>query len=152
MSQEELRHQLGQSVLRFIAAVVLHNQAVAARVGLGASDAQVLSLLTVNGPMTPGEIAKLTGLTTGSVTSLLDRLEIGAYINRERDTRDRRKVVVAAAPEGQQRLAPHFEQYGLHMGAVLDQLTGEQLETINAFFTAMNEVDGYIAPPPTTER
>ena len=82
MGQEPLPERVSQGVLRFIAAVVLHNQAVAARVGLGASDAQVLSLLTVNGPMTPSQIASLTGLTTGSVTALLDRLERGDYVRR----------------------------------------------------------------------
>lgn len=151
MEQGELREQVGGSVLRFIAAVVLHNQAVAARVGLGASDAQVLSLVTLNGAMTPGQIARLTGLSTGSVTALLDRLERGTYIRRMRDTNDRRRVLVAPAPEGQQRLAPHFADYGTHMNAVLADLNSEQLRTIDAFLTAMTDVEGYIAPAPETE-
>jgi DNA-binding MarR family transcriptional regulator len=149
VGQEQLAERVSQAVLRFIAAVVLHNQAVAARVGLGASDAQVLSLLTVNGPMTPSQIASLTGLTTGSVTALLDRLERGDYVRRERDTKDRRKILVVPEEEGQQRLAQHYAGYGEHMQRVLARLTPRELQTIAEFLDAMNDVDaGYIAEPP----
>lgn len=149
MAQDPLREQVSRAVLRFIAAVVLHNQAVAARVGLGASDAQVLSLLTVNGPMTPGRIASLTGLSTGSVTALLDRLERGSYVRRERDLRDRRKVVVVPAEEGQRRLEQHYTGYGEHMRDVLAQLSPGQLQTVAEFLEAMTDVDGgYIDRPP----
>jgi DNA-binding MarR family transcriptional regulator len=150
VGQGQLPERVSQAVLRFIAAVVLHNQAVAARVGLGASDAQVLSLLTVNGPMTPSQIASLTGLTTGSVTALLDRLERGDYVRRERDTRDRRKILVVPEEVGQQRLAQHYAGYGEHMQRVLARLTPHQLQTIAEFLDAMTDVDGgYIAQPPT---
>ena len=150
MGQEQLPERVSQAVLRFIAAVVLHNQAVAARVGLGASDAQVLSLLTVNGPMTPSQIASLTGLTTGSVTALLDRLERGDYVRRERDTKDRRKILIVPQEEGRQRLAEHYVGYGEHMQRVLSRLTPQELLTIAEFLDAMTDVDaGYIAPPPT---
>jgi DNA-binding MarR family transcriptional regulator len=150
VGQEPLSERVSQAVLRFIAAVVLHNQAVAARVGLGASDAQVLSLLTVNGPMTPSQIASLTGLTTGSVTALLDRLERGDYVRRERDTKDRRKILIVPEEEGQQRLAQHYAGYGEHMQRVLARLTPPELETIAQFLDAMTDVDaGYIAEPPT---
>jgi DNA-binding MarR family transcriptional regulator len=150
VGQEPLSERVSQAVLRFIAAVVLHNQAVAARVGLGASDAQVLSLLTVNGPMTPSQLASLTGLTTGSVTALLDRLERGHYVRRERDTKDRRKILVVPQEEGQQRLARHYAGYGEHMQSVLARLTPHELETIAEFLDNMTDVDGgYIARPPT---
>jgi DNA-binding MarR family transcriptional regulator len=152
VGQEQLPELVSQAVLRFIAAVVLHNQAVAARVGLGASDAQVLSLLTVNGPMTPSQIASLTGLTTGSVTALLDRLERGHYVRRERDTNDRRKILIVPEEEGRQRLAQHYAGYGEHMQRVLSRLTPQELLTIAEFLDAMTDVDaGYIAQPPPTQ-
>jgi DNA-binding MarR family transcriptional regulator len=98
--------------------------------------------------MTPSQIASLTGLTTGSVTALLDRLERGTYIRRERDTKDRRKIVVVPEGEGQQRLAQHYAGYGEHMQRVLARLTPHQLQTIAEFLDAMTDVDGgYIAQP-----
>ncbi|HET6825237.1 MAG TPA: MarR family transcriptional regulator [Amnibacterium sp.] len=151
VDQDRLRDEIGEAVLRFIAGAVLHNQAVAARVGIGASDGQVLSLLTVDGPMTAGRIATVTGLSTGSVTALLDRLERGSYIRRERDPNDRRKVLVVPAIEGRQRLAAHYEDYGTHMRAVLDERTPEELQAIAAFLKDMNDVDGYVGRAPRTD-
>src|SRR3979411_2448173 len=79
MEADELRSEISMSTLRFIADVVLHNQAVAQRVGLGGSDSQFLSLLGIHGPLTPGRLAELTGLTTGTVTGVIDRLERAGY-------------------------------------------------------------------------
>ena len=75
MDADGLRTEINDSLLRFIAGVVLHNHAVAQRVGLGASDSQFMSLLGLHGPLTPGRLAGLSGLTTGTVTGVLDRLE-----------------------------------------------------------------------------
>ena len=61
--------------IQFIANVVLYQHVVAQRLGLGASDSQFLTLLNMHGPLTPGELSKLTGMTTGTVTGVLARLE-----------------------------------------------------------------------------
>src|ERR671916_44684 len=98
VAADELRAAIQRSTLRFIAGVVLHNHAVAQRVGLGASDSQLISLLNLHGPLTPGRLAELTGLTTGTVTGVIDRLERAGYVRRERDAGDRRKVPVTQVP------------------------------------------------------
>ncbi|MCW2902773.1 MAG: transcriptional regulator TrmB [Streptosporangiaceae bacterium] len=152
MDQESraLREQVGQLVLRFIAGVVLHNQAVSARVGLGASDAQFLNLLALNGPMTPGQLATVTGLTTGSVTGVLDRLERAGYTRRERDPHDRRRVLVTSVPEGMARLAEHYAEHGEHMAAVLARQTPDELRVIAEFLRALTDTpDGYVTPART---
>ncbi|MDJ0356614.1 MarR family transcriptional regulator [Paenarthrobacter sp. PH39-S1] len=152
MENTQIREHVGQSVLRFIAAVVLHNQAVSSRVGLGASDGQVLSLLNVDGPKSPGQLAAITGLSTGSMTALLDRLERGGFIKRERDPHDRRKVLVVPAAEGQARLAHHYTEYGAHLQAVLSARSPEQLEIIADFLDDMTDVDGgYVSRSPTDD-
>lgn len=63
---------------RYESAVVLHAQAGAKAVGLGATDLYALNILELNGSMTPGELGTRTGLTTGPTTRLIDRLEAGA--------------------------------------------------------------------------
>jgi DNA-binding MarR family transcriptional regulator len=142
-----LREQVGQLVLRFIAAVVLHNQAVSARVGLGATDAQFLNLLALNGPMTPGQLAAVTGLTTGSVTGVLDRLERAGYARRERDPHDRRRVLVTPVPDGIARLAEHYAEHGEHMAAVLARLTPDELRAVAGFLSAMTDTPGGFVTP-----
>jgi hypothetical protein len=60
---------------------------------------QCLNLLSLErGPVTTGRIADLTGLTTGSATRLVDRLERAGYVTRERDPADRRRVLVTTVP------------------------------------------------------
>jgi DNA-binding MarR family transcriptional regulator len=64
------------------------------RVGLGATETKTLFILSSQGALTAGEIAQFTGLTTSSVTSLIDRLESKGFVKRVRDTHDRRRVIV----------------------------------------------------------
>src|SRR6266568_3616217 len=59
-------------------------QAVAAKVGMHPTDLKVLSLLMRKGPLSAGRIAELTGLTTGAITFMLDRLEKTSYVRRVR--------------------------------------------------------------------
>ncbi|WP_307817788.1 MarR family winged helix-turn-helix transcriptional regulator [Nocardia acididurans] len=79
---------------RYLSSVVLHAQAGARAVGLGATDFYALNILELNGSMTPGELGAKTGLTTGPTTRLIDRLEQAGYVRRAADPGDRRKVIV----------------------------------------------------------
>lgn len=79
---------------RYLSAVVLHAQAGAKAVGLGATDLYALNILDLSGAMTPGELGARTGLTTGPTTRLIDRLEAAGYVRRAPDPGDRRKVMV----------------------------------------------------------
>jgi DNA-binding MarR family transcriptional regulator len=72
----------------------LITQAAADRIGINATDLQCLNILSFSGHMTAGELARATGLTTASITGVVDRLEEAGYVNRERDPHDRRRVVV----------------------------------------------------------
>ncbi len=69
-------------------------RAAAARVGMTVTDIQVIDLLDSNGPMTAGQLADLTGLTTGAITGMLNRLEEAGLVRRERDPEDGRRVIV----------------------------------------------------------
>lgn len=137
-----LRDKVGASVLRFIAGVVMHNVTVAQRVGLGGSDLQFLTLLGQHGPLAPGRLAELAGLSTGTVTGVIDRLEKGGYVRRERDTTDRRKVLVVPVPEAMARLAEFYVEHGDHMAEVLRTRDDEQLRTIRDFLEDMNGSPG----------
>lgn len=92
--------ELSVASRRYMAAYALFNQAVADHLRLHPTDLQCLNLLSLEAePVTTGRVAELTGLTTGSATRLVDRLERAGYVTRERDTADRRRVLVATVPE-----------------------------------------------------
>ena len=130
---DELRAGIAAAVRRLIGDAVLHNHAVVQEVGLGASDAQFVGLLGQHGPLTPGRLATLSGLTTGTVTGVIDRLERGGFVRRERDAGDRRKVLVVLVPEGMQRLGEHYREHGEHLERVLAGRSADELRTIAAF-------------------
>jgi DNA-binding MarR family transcriptional regulator len=82
----------------FSTAVVMFHEAVGRLMGLSAVERKCLDVLRRLGPVTAGTIGEHTGLTTGAVTGLMDRLEKAGYVRRERDPGDRRKVVVHLLP------------------------------------------------------
>ncbi len=86
-------------------AVMLH-MAMSERLGLGPADGKTYDLLLRRGPLTAGDIGLATGLTSGSVTALIDRLEAGGYVRRLRDEADRRKVYVHADPSRMSAFTP----------------------------------------------
>ncbi|MEU0783659.1 MarR family transcriptional regulator [Streptomyces sp. NPDC006173] len=99
-AHEGLLGELAVVSRRYMASYALFNQALADHVGLHPTDVQCVNLLSLEqGPVTTGRIAEMTGLTTGSATRLVDRLEKAGYVVRERDVVDRRRVLVATVPE-----------------------------------------------------
>src|SRR5690348_4151309 len=74
---------------------VLLSQSVADRLGIGSSDLESLGFLSRDRAMTAGRLAQLTGLTTGAITGLVDRLERAGYVRREPDPHDRRRVIIS---------------------------------------------------------
>ena len=130
----DVRDEIMGSLVRFIASVVINNHAVAQRLGLGPTDSQFMTLLDVHGPLTPGRLAELSGLTSGTVTGVIDRLEKAGFVTRDRDPGDRRKVIVQrddAAVE--ERLAPEYEVHGKHVLDMLARRSPDELSVIATF-------------------
>jgi DNA-binding MarR family transcriptional regulator len=97
---------------------VMFHQAIADSLGLNVTDLKCLDLARDMPEITPSKLAALTGLTTGSITAVLDRLEQAGYICRERDLHDRRKVIIQPIPEWiLPRLTPIFTSLGEAMAA-----------------------------------
>ncbi|GHO63703.1 MarR family transcriptional regulator [Ktedonobacter sp. SOSP1-52] len=113
-------------------AVFFHTN-IAERVGLGATEEKTLGLLGKFGPLTAGEIASHTGLTTPSVTGLIDRLEKKGMVQRIRDPHDRRRVIVHPNQERLAELDRLFSSVQEAFHEVLDIYNDEQLATIADF-------------------
>jgi len=108
--------------------------ASAERIGINVTDLNCLNILALTGRMTAGELARATGLTTASITGVLDRLEEAGFVSRERDPHDRRRVVVALnAERGLRDVAPVFAPVIEAWRATAAQYTDEQLTLILGF-------------------
>lgn len=74
---------------------VMFHQVMAEKLGVNVTDSRAFSILQQTGPIPAGRLAELTGLSTGAVTTIIDRLEAVGYVRRESDPSDRRRVIVA---------------------------------------------------------
>jgi DNA-binding MarR family transcriptional regulator len=127
-TRSRLLDELSTVSRRSMASYALFNQAVADHLGLHPTDLQCLNLLTLEGgPVTTGRIAELTGLTTGSATRLVDRLEKAGYVVRERDASDRRRVLVATVPEKAAEFGRVWGRLSDGWSALFDDLDDSQL-------------------------
>src|SRR4051794_19089751 len=79
---------------QFSDATILMHEAIAGKAGLSGTDHKYVGILMRDGAMTAGELSKLTGLTTGAVTGLIDRLELKKLVKRQFDKEDRRKILI----------------------------------------------------------
>ena len=130
---DELTRAIRSMVLRLVAEVCLREHGASQRLGLGGTDVRFLTLLDLHGPLTPGRLAALTGLTTGSVTGVIDRLERGGFVSREPDGTDRRKVRVVPVPEAAARLAAEWHDNLFQLDTVLKRRDRAELEVICRF-------------------
>jgi DNA-binding MarR family transcriptional regulator len=112
---------------------VLFSQAIADRLEIHPIDLECLGLLADHGSLTAGRLAELTGLTTGAVTRLIDRLERAGYVRRTADATDRRRVIVELIPERMQLVGPHYEALQLGFETLLSSYTIEQRALILDF-------------------
>src|SRR5258708_31557950 len=90
----ELAAAFGAAIRKTGSLMQLMNQAEAERIGINSTDLNCLNILSFSGQLTAGQLAQATGLTTASITGVLDRLEEAGFLRRERDASDRRRVVI----------------------------------------------------------
>ena len=131
--RQALTGRLMLAMRRTSAAGVLHGQAIARRVGINSSDLECLDLILINGPSTAGEIARRTGLTSGAVTGLIDRLERLGLVERMADPKDRRKVVVRVREDKIGPIAALFAPLEKAMQALLADYSRDELTTLIDF-------------------
>ncbi|MCX6047867.1 MAG: MarR family transcriptional regulator [Chloroflexi bacterium] len=115
----ELTQELNRQFRYTSANAVMFSQVIAQKAGINSTDNECLDFLLLNGPATAGQLSELTGLTTGAVTAVIDRLEKIGYVKRERDSADRRKVIVVPNKEKINReIMPHVMPMGMAMAAL----------------------------------
>ncbi|HTX50004.1 MAG TPA: MarR family transcriptional regulator [Caulobacteraceae bacterium] len=118
---------------------MLYSQAVAQRLGVTTVDIECLDVVLLRGPVTAGALAEATGLTTGAITGVIDRLERAGLARRERDAEDRRKVMVRGLPAAVTRGMPLYEPMGRAAMAGLAGYDEAELARFLEFFNRMRD-------------
>lgn len=133
--------ELVREVRRSQAATARFDQAVADALGLNRTDMRCLDILQLEGSVTAGRLAELTGLTTGAITTVLDRLENAGFARRVRDPHDRRRVLVEMAPEAMSGAANLYGEHIAQAELVYKRYTLEQLELLLEFVRGSRELN-----------
>jgi DNA-binding MarR family transcriptional regulator len=90
--------------------------------------------------LTAGRLAEESGLTTGAVTFILDRLEEARMVNRRRDTEDRRRVWVEIEPDAQKRLQAMQQPVAEQMREVTQHFKTDELAIVRDYMREAKEV------------
>jgi DNA-binding MarR family transcriptional regulator len=128
----ELRQGYGLSASFF--------RAAAARIEMTDTDMHVIDLLESHGDLTAGQLATLMGLTTGTFTAILNRLEKAELVQRERDPHDGRRVIVKLAADSgrKQKIGPLFASLGRAWKDMVAQYDDEQKAFLLEFLQRSN--------------
>ena len=118
---------------------VVLSQLIADKSGLSPTDLESLGFLEQEGPVTAGRLAELSGLTTGAVTRLIDRLEAAKYVRRRDDPADRRRVVVELNRARLKEFAPYYDPMREDSSRILERYSEKELELIARLFRDMND-------------
>ena len=132
--------QLGDEIRAGQRATDAVDEAVCEVTGTNRTDGKVIDILDQHGRMSAGELARHSGLTTGAVTAVIDRLEQIGFVHRVADPDDRRRVLVELTPQGVETIVelmgPLAEQGRLLLSGYSDQ----QLELLLEFTRAGREI------------
>jgi DNA-binding MarR family transcriptional regulator len=120
-------------------ASVLFRNAIGRKLGLNITDIGCINLLFIKGTSTPTELARYTGLTSGSTTAMLDRLERADFVRRKPNPNDRRGVIVEVQQRSREAVAPMVAGAQRAQSEMLDIYSEEQLATIADFLTRFTE-------------
>jgi DNA-binding MarR family transcriptional regulator len=94
MNREPIIRDISEKFREMSTETIMFHQSVADVLGLHITDHKCLDLIYRFGAMPAGRLAELTGLTTGAVTGIIDRLEEAGYVRRTNDPEDRRRTIV----------------------------------------------------------
>jgi len=116
------------------------DQSVCAILGINRSDARCLDIVERHGRITAGDLAAESGLTTGAVTALLDRLERGGAVRRVPDPGDRRRVLVELTPAAQRTSNELYGPMAEAAASLLSRYSRDELLLIRDFLRRGREM------------
>ncbi len=138
MKREEVIHAIVEKFREMSTQTIMFHQRVADVLSLNITDHKSLDILYRFGAMPAGRLGELTGLTTGAVTGIIDRLVEAEYVKRINDPKDRRRTIIA--PTGNKKLEKKIEAIFIPLHERMHKLLSSYTDVELAFlFDAMTE-------------
>jgi DNA-binding MarR family transcriptional regulator len=139
--QPPLIRQLVSEIRAFQRAVDEMDHAAWEALGVNRNDARCLDVLQEREPMTAGALAEELGLTTGAITTLLDRLERVGFVRRIRDLEDRRRVQVELTPLARERIGELYGPMGELSRESLASYGDKDIQMLTEFFRLSTKIN-----------
>jgi DNA-binding MarR family transcriptional regulator len=136
LKRNELIKKVGLELGRELGTrAVFFHQAIASRLDLNVTDTRCFELMSryAMQPLTAGDLARATGLTTGAITGILDRLERAGLVERFREPSDRRKVFVRPRPAALKRFGRLYKGLAGASLRLASSLSTKELEIISNY-------------------
>ena len=138
--QKQDAPDLSWALHNFVVAAAELDVALGRRLRLSPGDYLAMKhLMTTRVALGPVELGTLVGLTSGSATGLVDRLERAGHLRRRPDPRDRRRLVLEPTEEALDGTADELRPLDDALGQVADNYTDDERATIERF---LREVTG----------
>ena len=134
-SKKDLQRQVMLAARDNGVSSVLFRNAIRRKLGLTITDSECLSYLSIKGVSTPTELARYTGLTSGSTTAMLDRLEKAEFISRKPNPEDRRGVLIEINDKWTESVGPMLAGVQKAHAELMARYSDTELEVIADFLT-----------------
>ena len=118
----------------------LLGSAVAAQMGISPNDFECLDIVNSEGVVTPGHLAEATGLTTGAITGVIDRLENAGFVGRDADPTDRRRILVRPIAEHTQTIGRYYQSLQQRLIGLLESLETPELTRLLGLYHDVNSM------------
>lgn len=136
-SPEWVKAQVSWRERQFSTATVVQFATIAGQAGINITDLLCIGILDAWGPVTPGHLATLTGLSTGSVTTLVDRMERAGLVRRVRDEEDRRRIFLHLNHQELSALESPYQMLNEAYWRFLDRFPVDELKVIMRYLDEM---------------
>jgi DNA-binding MarR family transcriptional regulator len=148
--RRELDRAVRQSLRDLAVQLSLLTHQIGGRLDLKGTDLDCLDLIDRYGPIGPGALARRTGLHPATMTGIIDRLERGGWITRERDPNDRRAITVRLVRTRGRQILRLFGGMNTAMTQICAGYTDDELAVIADFVrrTAEAATDAAAELPP----
>lgn len=139
-SEKDLEREVIMTTREYAIASVLFRNAVGSKVGVNVTDMECLGFLFHKGLATPKELSEYTGLSSGSTTAMLDRLEKAKLIKRKSNPKDRRGSIITVDKEGSKKVGPFLTALQEAQDKLVASYGEEELWVLVDFFKKFTDI------------
>jgi DNA-binding MarR family transcriptional regulator len=140
ITKKNLEQQVVMGARKYGISTTLFRNAVGSKLGINDTDMQCLGLLFFRGVVTPTELSKYTGISSGATTAMLDRLEHAKLLQRTPNPNDRRGVLIQVNKKSIKTVGPLFAGTRVAQDKLVSSYSETELEIIADFFTRFTAI------------